>query len=269
MRPIYLTEELKAKAIAEFTESLEKAKMADGEVKFNKRFTYSSSSPLKATIHFTPEAYIKMITLILDFATEVGWYGKCERIGKTEFLISDIFVYPQRVTGATIDMDEAKNADWWQRNLEAGKFETLEMHGHSHVNMAPNPSGEDIKHQETTLAKVTRFYVFMIWNKRLEHRTKIYDVENNILYEDSDIVYVVDTEDDIGEFLKEADKEVTEYHAAPAATGSVAGMYSGLYADKTTDKSKDKDKDKKDKSKSAYSPYYDGYYDRFDYHNGY
>lgn len=52
----------------------------------------------------------------------------------------------------------------------------------------------------------------MIWNKRLEHTTKIYDLQNNTMYEDNEIEYgITDESCDIEAFLQEARKQVSKY----------------------------------------------------------
>lgn len=210
-KPIKLTQELKQQAVAEFAEALAGMKMADGKVNYSKNFTYKSEE--KAKILFTPTAYAKMVSLLMAFESEVAWHGVGERIDESSFIISDIVVYPQTVTGATVDMDTEKYALWLMENDEDDRFNHIIMQGHSHVKMQTSPSSVDKTHQEEILAQLTddMYYIFMIWNKRLEHTTKIYDLQNNTMYDDDEIEYgIIDDQCDLDEFIEEANKLVVE-----------------------------------------------------------
>ena len=70
----------------------------------------------KARLVFTPTAYHKMIALVDEFETEVGWEGFGERVEDgvdvPTYKITDIVVYPQTVTSAHVDMDELEYGRW-------------------------------------------------------------------------------------------------------------------------------------------------------------
>ena len=58
-------------------------------------------------IYITPDAYIKMRKLVDDNTTEIGWYGTVTQMpGLNAFVIDDILVYPQTVTGTTCEQDD-------------------------------------------------------------------------------------------------------------------------------------------------------------------
>ena len=69
----------------------------------------------------------------------------------------------------------------------------------------------------------------MIWNKRLEHTTKIYDLQNNTMYEDNEIEYgIMDDQCDLDEFIDEANKQVVEHKYTGYQYGGGSGyQYSG------------------------------------------
>lgn len=208
-KPIKLTEELKVLTVAEFTKKLAEIKMPDGKIDYRKSLVYETEE--KAKILFLPTAYAKMISLLIEFDSEVAWHGVGERIDETTFAITDILVYPQTVSGASVDMDPSEYAKWLMENDGDERFDHIVMQGHSHVGMPTSPSSVDIKHQEDILEQLTddMFYIFMIWNRRLEHTTKIYDLKNNIMYEDNEIEYgITDESCDVEAFLKEARKQV-------------------------------------------------------------
>lgn len=234
-KPIKLTPELKQQAVQEFAESLTKMKMANGKVSYSKNFTYKNEE--KAKILFTPIAYAKMVSLLMAFESEVAWHGVGSRKDEKTFIISDIVVYPQTVTGVTVDMDTEKYAMWLIKNDEDERFNHIVMQGHSHVKMATTPSSVDKTHQEEILEQLTddMFYIFMIWNKRLEHWTRIYDLQSNTLYEDHEIEYgVIDEQCDLNAFIDEANKLVAKRKYSTATggsynygSGSAYGYYGG------------------------------------------
>lgn len=225
-KPIKLTEELKKQALAEFEKTLAGLKMSDGKISYNKNFTYKDDD--KAVIVFTPLAYTKMLSLLMSFDSEVAWHGVGRRIEGAQFLISDILVYPQTVTGSTVEMDTEAYAMWLMENDEDDRFNNIVMQGHSHVTFGTTPSSVDTKHQDEILAQLTddMYYIFMIWNKKLEHTTKIYDLANNTLYENGDISYAVADENyELEEFVKEANAQVKKKVTTPAYGGNYGGGY--------------------------------------------
>ena len=214
-KPIMMTEAFKQECRADFEKALALTKCADGRLNFTKVFADLNR---KATIFFTPIAWTKMTKLLQEFDNEVAWYGVTERGAdpdKDEYIIRDILVYPQRVTGATVDMDPVECSKWVQEHMEQGdeRFNSFCMQGHSHVKMATSPSGTDIHHQEEILRDVRKngFYIFMIWNKYLVSTNKIYDLQKNVLFENTDItVDVLCDGETVSDFIAEAKSQVKE-----------------------------------------------------------
>ena len=56
-------------------------------------------------IYMTADAYAKMRALVDKMSKEVGWYGTVKQMPGLEstYLIDDILVYPQKVTGVTCE----------------------------------------------------------------------------------------------------------------------------------------------------------------------
>lgn len=230
-KPIKLTEKLKNQAVKEFESALSKMKLSDGKVSYTKGFVYKEKEHAK--ILLTPTAYAKMISVLMAFDSEVAWHGVGSRLDKKTFLISDILVYPQSVTGTTVEMDVEKYSDWLMANDDE-RFDNIIMQGHSHVKMSTSPSSTDCKHQEEILSQLkdNMFYIFMIWNKRLEHTTKIFDLENNVMYEDDEIDYGFSDEDcDIDEFIDEAKELVVKrkYESAKSSYCQTSSKNFGTY----------------------------------------
>lgn len=208
-KPIKITKKIKESALKEFAIALDNIKMSNGKISYNKTFSYKEDD--KAKILFTPTAYAKMISLIMKYDSEIAWHGIGKRLDGAKFLISDIVVYPQTVSGGNVEMDTEEYAKWIIKNIDDERFDHIIMQGHSHVDFSTKPSSVDLNHQESILSQLTddMYYIFLIWNKKLEHTTSIYDLQNNVLYEDKDISYGIYDEDfDIDEFFKEANDVV-------------------------------------------------------------
>lgn len=195
-RPIVLTDEIIQKMQEEFGAALRSAKLSDGSVKYEKKFVYpDEEGGGKASVLYTPLAWFKQKMLLDEFSTEVAWHGVVERRNDTTFVIKDILVYPQEVTGGTVNTDQEAYQKWMME-LPDDVYNHLRAQMHSHVNFSTNPSSIDLTHQERILDMMggKDYFVFLIWNKRMEKSVKIYDLENNILYENDDVI--VDVIDD-------------------------------------------------------------------------
>ncbi len=201
-----------ANVLADVRKALEKARLEGGKFSFT---TTVGKSDEKARVLFSPMAWLKMMMLVREFTSEVGWYGVAERSEDEkgfEYRINDIMVYPQSVTGAYVDFDEGEVAKWMFDNREDERFDAIHMHGHSHVNMAVSPSSVDKTHYKTILDQLPKdgFYIFMIWNKSMQSYCEIYDLKHNILFEDSDVTMDIEGVDNLGDFMTDAKSRVTK-----------------------------------------------------------
>ena len=225
---IKLTAQQKQDYAREFLESLNSAKMSNGKITFEKTLPIIDR---KATLYFTPLAWDKMKSLVDVFETEVGWHGLARRGDdetKDEYIVYDIMVYPQEVTGSTVTTDQ-KAYTYWLYQQDDDIFNSMKFHGHSHVRMGVSPSGVDNDHQSGILDQLTdeMFYIFNIWNKRGEYNAKIYDLKKNILFETSDIVIkIYGCDYDYDEFIKES-KELVKTKTYTYGAGGTG--YSGSY----------------------------------------
>lgn len=224
---IKLTTEQLQERRRDFDTALSTMKLTDGKISFIKTITSPNE---KATLYFDPLAWRKMQTLIKEFDKEVAWHGvayRGEDETKNEYFITDILVYPQKVTGATVNTDQEKYEMWLMQH-EDEVFNNIRMQGHSHVNMGTTPSGVDETHQAKILEQLEddMFYIFLIWNKSNSKFIKIYDLKKNILFETIDVtVEILDDGSGIDEFLADAKKLVEDKPTTPYYNGS--GYYSG------------------------------------------
>ena len=210
MRNIRLTNKQISEMCAEFRRQLKETKSRSGKIDLSYPLT-SIKNGEKAEIVFTPVADKKLTALVDLCSKEIGWHGTVVRDPEkaNRFIIEDIFVFPQTVTATTVTPDETDYA-LWLAGLDDDTFNKLRFHGHSHVRMACTPSGVDTEYQDNILANLKDFYIFGIFNKNSSNWMLIYDIENNILYEDKDIIYCCNTseeEDWAAEQIKELVKE--------------------------------------------------------------
>lgn len=219
--------------VADFREKLATAKLSDGKINYTRSF---DKIERKAELKFTELAWLKMQTLVREYDKEIAWHGIAMRGDdktKDEYIITDIIVYPQEVTGATVTTDQAEYQGWLY-NLDDEVFNNVRMQGHSHVNMGVSPSAVDTNLYESLLAQLddTMFYIFIIWNKRNEKTVKIYDLAKNVLFETQDITVSV-MDDDIGieALLRDAKNKVKDksYNAKSYGGLNYSGGYSDVY----------------------------------------
>jgi hypothetical protein len=148
---------------------------------------------IEPTIYITTNAYIKMRMLVDKCDKEVGWYGIVDTVPGLEatYLIEDIVVYPQKVTGATVEQDEDRMFEF-EMSLTTEQVNHKRFHGHSHVNMSTNPSGVDENFYQDLLSQTNDYFIITVTNKRNEYTTRFYDVANNILYTEVPIELIQD-----------------------------------------------------------------------------
>lgn len=226
---IKITDESLNEVRKAFEEALSTGKFSDGKITFTKTLGVVNR---KATVYFTELAWLKMQTLIREFDKEVAWHGIAKRgedTSKDEYYITDILVYPQEVTGATVNTDQGKY-QMWLMSHDDEVFNNIRMQGHSHVNMGVTPSGVDTSLYDRILEQLDddMFYIFMIWNKRKEKTIKIYDLAKNILFDTSDVtVEILDDGTGIEKFLKDAKDAVKDKPTTPTST--YQSNYRGSY----------------------------------------
>ena len=195
IKPVKLTEDMVEILKIEFADYLTN-KVNDGKIAFSKTISQPVKAE-KAYVNFTAAAFAKMTMLIQYYSSEVAWHGVVHR-SETEdnvFTIEDILVYPQVVTGTTVKTDQIPYQTWLYEH-DDDIFNNIRMQGHSHPNFSTSPSTTDLAHQGDILKQMCDddYYIFMIWNKKFERTITIYDMKNNTLYENADIVVKIGEE---------------------------------------------------------------------------
>lgn len=229
MKPINITEQVAADMAREFIQELYKT----GRVKtdsFSYKKNFASVKKDAVEVNFTYEAYSQMFALIDHFDCEVAWRGIVNRIDKTHFQITKILLYPQTVTGTTVDTDQEEFSKWFQA-LPVETIRNLRFQGHSHVDFGVTPSSRDMEDQWRFIdgLKPTSYQIFMIWNKKRQYNVRVIDLADNVIYEGADVKVTIGDFDST-RFLEDADKTVRKRPVYVASTAANYGAYgAGTY----------------------------------------
>ena len=213
------------------------------------------------TIYISANAYVKMRMLVDQMSTEVGWYGtvtKCPGLQET-YVIEDILVYPQKVTGATCEQDETKMFDF-EMSLTTEQVNSKRFQGHSHVNMGVTPSGVDEQFYQDLLTQVTDYFIICITNKKNDYTVRFYDVANNILYTDLELKVLLDDGTDTNNWFTLVKDQVANKSIVTVDPNKPGNFKGSIFDTGDTKSSKElaKDYDRR---------YYD--WDDWDYYEGY
>lgn len=210
-------------------------------------------------VFITSEAYIKMRTLVDKTSTELGWYGFVSKLPGLDnvYVIEDIIVYPQKVTGATCEQDEDRMFEF-EMSLTTEQVRARRFQGHSHVNMGVTPSGVDEAFYQDLLSQVRDYYIIMVTNKRGDNHIRFYDMENNIVYTELELKILLDNGTDVDKwYQEEVDNNLSK--PTPIVSNDISN---------TNFKGSIFDDDKWDyttKSKSIWDPYLFEWIDEDDY----
>ena len=202
-----------------------------------------------------------MRMLVDQMSTEVGWYGtvtKCPGLQET-YVIEDILVYPQKVTGATCEQDETKMFDF-EMSLTTEQVNSKRFQGHSHVNMGVTPSGVDEQFYQDLLTQVNDYFIICITNKKNDYTVRFYDVENNILYTDLELKVLLDDGTDTNNWFTLVKDQVAN-KSIVTVDPNKPGNFKGSIFDTGDTKSS------KELAKEYDKRYYD--WDDWDYYEGY
>ena len=166
---------------------------------------------VEPTIYIVPEAYLKMRMLVDKTDTEIAWYGIVENHPglPNTYVITDILVYPQKVTGATVEQDESRMFEF-EMSLTTEQVNHKRFQGHSHVNMGTTPSSVDENFYQDLLSQVTDYFIITVTNKRNEYTTRFYDVANNILYTEVPIQLINESGFNLLDWYDEQKEQLTK-----------------------------------------------------------
>lgn len=215
MMPIRLSDEQKLRAIEEFTQKLNAGTIGSQDLQVNVKIEIPNKDQLiKPCVYFSPEAWLKMYSLIQNSNKELAWHGTVDKFDN-EYYIKEILVYPQTVSAATVTTDDVDYPVWMQ-NLPDETFNRLRFQGHSHVSMGTTPSAVDKSYYNEMLQNFTdpeEFYIFFIMNKSNSVHCLVYDFAQGVLFENQDVTVAIMFEDGKiqKDWVTEANKQIKEH----------------------------------------------------------
>ena len=216
-------------------------------------------------IYITANAYLKMRKLVDDTSTEIGWYGTVTKVPSlpNHYVIEDIIVYPQKVTGATCVQDDDKMFEF-EMSLSTEQVNSKRFHGHSHVNMTTTPSGVDEQFYQDILTQTRDYFIILITNKSKSNYIRFYDIEHNVVYNGLELYPITDDGVNVDTWYEDIEELLTKPEVKlPTIEDSVKGDWETSY-DRYKAKEQNKKKRGRPKKEKLGNPY-DDYDDEFDY----
>ena len=135
-------------------------------------------------------AYEKQKALVNACTVEVGWLGFVDIEEDGTLLVTDILVPKQEVTGVTTEIDETALGDMGMQlaltKEGCDMLSKMYYWGHSHVDMAVNPSGTDDKTMRDLGANCPIF-IRGIFNKSGDANIAIADYQRGVAYVDAPV----------------------------------------------------------------------------------
>jgi hypothetical protein len=199
MKPIKLTplvkQMLKESLLKDLDKELDALKLSDSTVKFNYDLKdilkVDPNTVRKPIVYMMAPTYLKMLQYVLLSENEIAWRGTVER-KEHIFFIKDVFLYPQQVTGTTVQEDPDAGQRWADA-LPATTYNTMRFQGHSHVNMGAFWSGTDKADQHAHLQELLDddYYIFAVMNKKQDILMEVYDLTQNVIFEKEDVTFKV------------------------------------------------------------------------------
>lgn len=133
------------------------------------------------------QALDKMHTYTQKCTEEIGWLGTAYKHGR-EIYIEDTYLFDQEVHATTTEITPEGLADFASEILQQENgveiWNNLKMWGHSHVNMAVSPSGQDDSQMATFKDSGHNWFIRLICNKAGELKVDFYDYTTGVIYLD-------------------------------------------------------------------------------------
>lgn len=130
-------------------------------------------------------ALAKMELFVDGCSDEIGWLGTATKSQNT-ITIDDVFLFNQEVHSTTTEITPEGLSEFAEYVLQQPNgmeiWNNLKVWGHSHVNMAVSPSGQDDKQMETFADGGHDWFIRIIANKKGDIRVDLYDYNAGIIY---------------------------------------------------------------------------------------
>ena len=127
------------------------------------------------------------------------------------YTIVDFILYPQLVTSVTVTNDDDTYIKWLM-NLDPDVANKLHCQMHSHVGMSVTPSEVDWKTWDELYKATPEFLITIIVNNKEDYNIFLYNREDSILYEKSDLdIRFTNNGVDMADWYKEAEANYIKY----------------------------------------------------------
>lgn len=179
------------------------------------------------------QAWLKMCAYTQISPYEIGWLGTVERTGNI-YTITDVFLVKQEVDSTTCELDPESIISLYEdRTANNLSVDNILLWGHSHVDMSPNPSGQDSK-QFDEFYNNNPYFIRLIMNKKHDVHLSILDADGGMLYEEVPYT-LLGLEDAEMESIKDeinskTTKKVRPQYPQYAAAGVTYPAYEGIEA---------------------------------------
>ena len=237
MRHLMLSEKEKEILFKEFSTAFDKAveefSFNASKEKFSLTVKFNKPSEQKVVISYTPQAFVKMYSLVHYYDTEIGWYGLVERTGEYSYRVYDVKICKQLVDGSRVTTDDDDTREFYD-SLTDEEVNAMHFQAHSHVNFKTAPSDIDIQNQIQIVKSLGNkgFYIFQIWNKKDDINSFVFDLDAGVMYDKDDVICTIENDDsNITDWLIETKACVVErkvippYQYFPQTQGVKTGGY--------------------------------------------
>lgn len=198
-------------------------------------------------IHIDIETLARIKEIVRLSPKEVSWFSRVTRSDNV-FCITDAFLIEQTVSSAETEMTLSGLSDFMTNIIQEHGVEfynSIRCWGHSHVEMSPNPSGQDLK--QIKEFDNGDFYIMLIMNKRDDFHIRLYDFKENCIWKNLPL-YIETPNIQTDKIQAELDKKVKsqystyrggsyayETYIPPAKGGATANLLDGYFDDVRVD----------------------------------
>lgn len=141
------------------------------------------SSLYVPTLYYTEKVWAQLRYIIDTCPQEVGWVGMVESEGILDYIVTEIFLLEQEVSGVTTEIGEDAMTKLAMKLIDEGKDTSKLIYwGHSHVNMGVAPSVQDEAQVDEYIEHCPIFFRG-IYNKQRESKVDMFDTESNCVHQ--------------------------------------------------------------------------------------
>lgn len=146
-----------------------------------------NNSKITPKVIFNENAYYDMLSFFTAKVTnskEFMFIGTVEKLKDNIYWITSTQLIPQEAnSGAFCETDDDRYPGWLHDHFPTVELKNkVRLNGHSHVNMAVEPSGTDNQNIEKMMQYVDDFFIQLIINKRQEIKINLWDKETGLIF---------------------------------------------------------------------------------------